>query len=84
MFLLEPDIDHCIPHVTNPVHCATQSFPMTGLRGVFKYAVYGLGTQLCTVVLLVRATERAAVGLSKCRRYDRSTLSSEKYSITQS
>jgi hypothetical protein len=45
---------------------------------------YGLGTQLCTVVLLVRATERAAVGLSKCRRYDRSTLSSEKYSITQS
>jgi hypothetical protein len=33
--------------------------------------LYSLGTQLCTLTLLVRATERATtVGLSKCRRYD--------------
>jgi hypothetical protein len=63
MFWLECDVDHCISG-TNPVHCATQSFPMTGLRGVFKLTVYGLGTQLCTFVLLVQATERSTVELS--------------------
>ena len=76
MFLLESNIDNCI-HVTNPGHCATQSFTMTGLRGVFKYTVYSFGIQSCIVALLVRATERAAVGLSRCRRYYGSTLSSE-------
>jgi len=63
MFWLECDFDHCIPG-SNPVHCATQSFPMTGLRGVFKYTVvYSLCTKLCTVVLLVQATVRATVSL---------------------
>jgi hypothetical protein len=31
---------------------------------VFKLTVYGLGTQLCTFVLLVQATERSTVELS--------------------
>ena len=55
LFLLECNINHCVS-TTNPVHFATQSFPMTGLRGMFESTVHGLGTQWCTVVLLVRAT----------------------------
>lgn len=57
-FWLERDIVHCLSG-TNPVHYATQSFSMIGLRGVFKHTgIFSIGTHICTLVRAVRAIRK--------------------------
>lgn len=55
------NVDHCIS-VINPVHRATQSFPMTGLRGVFKDTVGGLVSR--TVIYDLRLIVVCTAGTS--------------------